>query len=63
MVELTILAGFLLTLAIGGVIADYIFPHIKSLNRWIDSLPQMREADVDYEAIEEPEEEENALAG
>jgi hypothetical protein len=33
-------------LAIGGLIADYIFPHIKPLNRWLDSLP-------DYEEDEE----------
>ena len=41
MVELMILFWFLIILGIGGIIADYIFPHIKPLNDFIDSLPLM----------------------
>ena len=32
-------AAILLTLGIGGLVADYIFPHIKPLERFQDSLP------------------------
>lgn len=41
MVELAILSAFMLMLGIGGLIADYVFPHIGPLQRWIDSLPMM----------------------
>lgn len=41
-----ILAGFMLVLGIGGLIADYIFPHIPFIQNYIDSLP-------DYEDDEE----------
>lgn len=41
MVELIILFWFLIILGISGIIADYIFPHIKPLNDFIDSLPMM----------------------
>lgn len=34
-------AGILLTLGVGGLVADYIFPHIKPLERFLDSLPMM----------------------
>lgn len=27
-------------LGIGGLVADYVFPHIPPLRRWIDSLPE-----------------------
>ncbi|NLZ91220.1 MAG: hypothetical protein GX918_04815 [Clostridiales bacterium] len=47
MEDLIILLAFMsplcLVLAIGGVIADYILPHIKPLNRWLDSLPDYEE--------------------
>lgn len=33
------LLPWLLVLFVGGLIADYIFPHIKFINRFIDSLP------------------------
>ena len=26
-------------LALGGFVADYVFPHIKPLERWRESLP------------------------
>lgn len=36
---LLIVGGFFCVLAIGGIVADYCFPHSKWLNRFIDSLP------------------------
>lgn len=33
-------AAILLTLGIGGLIADYVFPHIPLIERFIDSLPE-----------------------
>ncbi len=66
-VEIAIMGGFLLILAAGGVVADYIFPHIKLLNKWIDTLPMAQAVDAEYEVIEEMEEakdtEKNALVG
>ena len=32
-------AAILLILGIGGLIADYVFPHIPFIERLIDSLP------------------------
>ena len=34
-------AGILLTLGVGGLVADYRFPHIKPLEHFLDSLPMM----------------------
>lgn len=45
-VGLIILSVFLGILGIGGLIADYIFPHIPFIRRYLDSLP-------DYEEDEE----------
>lgn len=45
-VDLIILAGFLMVLSIGALIADYVFPHIPFIQRYLDSLP-------DYEGDEE----------
>lgn len=45
MVELMIMAGFLMVLAVAGFVADYILPHIKPLERWIESLPQWEDED------------------
>lgn len=33
-------AAILLILGIGGLIADYVFPHIPFIERYIDSLPE-----------------------
>lgn len=33
-------AAILLILGIGGLIADYVFPHIPFIERFIDSLPE-----------------------
>lgn len=43
--------GMMLVLGVGGFIADYIFPHVKPLARYIDDLPMMD----DCECEEEPE--------
>lgn len=33
-------AAILLILGIGGLIADYVLPHIPFIERFIDSLPE-----------------------
>lgn len=42
--DLAIFLGYtsaiLLILEIGGLIADYVFPHIPFIERFIDSLPE-----------------------
>ena len=38
-INLGLLAGFLLILGIGGLIADYVFPHIPFIEKYLDSLP------------------------
>lgn len=45
-VDLMVLAGFMVVLGIGALIADYVFPHIPFIQRYLDSLP-------DYEDDEE----------
>lgn len=45
-VDLMILAGFLMVLGIGALIADHVIPRIPFVQRIIDSLP-------DYEDDEE----------
>ncbi len=40
---LAFLSAFLWTLAIGGIIADYVLPRIEPLNRFINSLPMMQQ--------------------
>lgn len=45
-VDLMVLAGFIVVLGIGALIADYVFPHIPFIQRYLDSLP-------DYEDDEE----------
>ena len=42
------LAPFLLVLCIGGLIADYVFPHIPFIQRFLGSLPEW-EDDDEYE--------------
>ena len=36
---INLVAGFLLILGIGGLIADYVFPHIPFIEKYLDSLP------------------------
>lgn len=31
-----------------GVVSDFIFPHCKWLNDWIDTLPMMQETEKSY---------------
>lgn len=45
-VDLMVLAVFLGILGIGALIADYVFPHIPFIQRYLDRLP-------DYEDDEE----------
>ena len=34
-----ILCGFLAVLGVGGIIADYVLPHIPFVQRFLESLP------------------------
>ena len=52
-VDLMVLAGFMVVLGIGALIADYVFPHIPFIQRYLDSLP-------DYEDDEELYQQERA---
>lgn len=45
-VNLLILCGFLVILGLGGLIADYVFPHIPFIERFIDSLPDWDDEEV-----------------
>ena len=45
-VDLMVLAGFRVVLGVGALIADYVFPHVPFIQRYLDSLP-------DYEDDEE----------
>lgn len=38
-VAMGLLSGFLLVLVVGGLIADYVFPYIPFIQRFLDSLP------------------------
>lgn len=40
---LLFLAALFAVLAVGGLIADYVFPRIDPLERWIESLPMMND--------------------
>lgn len=42
-VGLGILSVFMAVLGIGGLIADYVFPHIPFIQRFLDSLPNWDE--------------------
>ena len=44
-VALAILAGYLLILGIGCLVADFVFPHIPFINRFLDSLPDWADED------------------
>lgn len=46
MVELAIMAVYLLILGIGGIVADYIFPHIKPLNDYVNKLMEEKENEL-----------------
>ncbi|MCI9120453.1 MAG: hypothetical protein HFG00_02840 [Oscillibacter sp.] len=38
-VALVIVSGYLFILGTGGLIADFVFPHIPFIQRFLDSLP------------------------
>lgn len=42
-IHIGLLGALMLILCVGCVIADYIFPHIPPLQRWLDSLPDYDE--------------------
>lgn len=49
-VALAILTGYLLILFVGCLIADYVFPHIPFIQRFLDSLPDWdEEEDESYD--------------
>lgn len=45
LVFLIYMVPFMLLLGIGGLLADYVFPHIPFLNKWLESLPEFEEED------------------
>lgn len=51
-ITLGLFAAYLLILSVGGLVADYVLPHIGPLVRWIDTLPLMRK---ETEASDEKE--------
>lgn len=48
-VNLAILCGFLAVLGVGGLIADYVFPHIPFIQRFLDTLPDWDEDEDELE--------------
>lgn len=44
-VSFAILTGYLLVLGVGCLIADFVFPHIPCLERYLDSLPDWEDED------------------
>ena len=48
-VNLAILCGFLAVLGVGGLIADYVFPHIPFIQRFLDTLPDWDEDEDEFE--------------
>ena len=51
-INLAILCVFLLVLGVGCLIADFVFPHIPFLQKWLESLP---EYDVEIARLYEEE--------
>lgn len=43
MIELAIFDVYLFILFMGGILADYIFPHIKPLNDYVNKLMEEKE--------------------
>lgn len=39
LVALAIISGYLLILGVGCLIADFVFPHIPFIERYLESLP------------------------
>lgn len=53
-INLAILCVFLLVLGVGCLIADFVFPHIPFIQKWLDSLPEY-EDDVEIARLYEEE--------
>ena len=53
-INLAILRVFLLVLGVGCLIADFVFPHIPFLQKWLESLPEY-EDDVEIARLYEEE--------
>ena len=53
-INLAILCVFLLVLGVGCLIADFVFPHIPFIQKWLDSLPEY-EDDVEIARLYEDE--------
>ena len=53
-INLAILCVFLLVLGVGCMIADFVFPHIPFLQKWLESLPEY-EDDVEIARLYEEE--------
>ena len=51
-INLAILCVFLVALGIGGLVADFVFPHIPFIQRWLESLPEY-EDDVEIARLYE----------
>lgn len=49
-VGLALMAGFLVVLGVGGLVADYVFPHIPFIQRYLDSLPDWDDEVEEYRA-------------
>lgn len=44
-VSLAILSGYLFILGVGCLIADFVFPHIPFIERFLESLPDWEDED------------------
>ena len=53
-INMAILCVFLLVLGVGCLIADFVFPHIPFLQKWLESLPEY-EDDVEIARLYEEE--------
>lgn len=53
-INLAILCVFLLVLGAGCLIADFVFPHIPFLQKWLESLPEY-EDDMEIASLYEEE--------
>ena len=53
-INLAILCVFLLVLGVGCLIADFVFPHIPFLQKWLERLPEY-EDDVEIASLYEEE--------
>lgn len=45
MVSLAIISGYLFVLGVGCFIADFVFPHIPFIERFLNTLPDWEDED------------------